>query len=394
MRFLVVGEFDSDNVGDQLIGAGHESLFKHVGCAPVIKSLESTRTRSRENSKRYLKSSSRFSLHRLLYKKSIVYRHLVELSISLIRWKEYELHAEASLKDCDSLIIGGGQLLSDGTLRMLFRIYHITSIAKRRAIPVAAFGTGVSIGRTVISRYLQKKVLSSLSVQSYFRDAHSIHYARSVMSGVQIHNDPTPDNAIFAAFPHNGLKSNRRCVGVAPMSPSILIQFGISPDTIEPWWLAIIADLIARGEQPFLFSSGVIADHVYAEKLQSTLSKKGFFVDLLPRPETHLDLLIQLSTMRYVVAQRLHISIAYYAMGGIPLSAKWDKKVEEFYAMIGLQNRLVQIGRDSAALVLDKLAACDTPSVLPDQLVAVSIRDANRVLDGLYQGLAKKVVSS
>ncbi len=385
MLLVIVGEFDSDNVGDQLIGEGHAALFAGHDCEIRIVSLEPGRNKVGTNFPTRRTSGPLKTAHRALYQRSAVYRHAIESLSGYRRRVAYRARAEESLAGADALLIGGGQLLSDGTLRMLQRLDHLTELAWERSIPVVAFGTGMSSGRTVLSRRLMRRVVNRLDEQSRFRDFASIEVAGSMRPGLNLSLIPTPDCAIAGIARRRLLQPESGRVGIAPMAPEILSRIGIEVNDIDEWWIGIVRDLVRLGAVPVLFSTGVSADARYAGELQEKLAASGIDIDLLPRPTSTDALLSALSRMERVLAQRLHASISFYALGGVPASASWDKKVSEFYRRISLPGRVISIGSGDPADIARMLMAPAEPGVSREELAAESMLDAAKCVQELLR---------
>src|SRR5690606_8652815 len=76
-RLVIVGEFDSNNVGDQMIGEGQRMLFSGMGFEVRICPLE-PRGRTMVSASSSGASIGLRALHRRLYRDSIWFRHIVE----------------------------------------------------------------------------------------------------------------------------------------------------------------------------------------------------------------------------------------------------------------------------------------------------------------------------
>lgn len=376
MLLVIVGEFDSDNMGDRLIGEGHVALFSGRGCDVRVLPLEPNRKSAGSDTRVPARVGFFRSLHRALYQRSTMYRHFVESVGHFRRSGAYRARAEEVLRGADALVIGGGQLLSDGTLRMLHRLDAVTKVAHEKGIPVALFGTGMSSGKSFVSKRLMRRILGRLSGCSRFRDLASIEAARSVYPKLDPSIASTPDCAIAGIAPRMTLDPESQLVGIAPMSPRILSRAGVQVDEIDQWWIGIVRNLVQNGATPVLFSTGVTDDMRYAVDLQMKLKDAGMEIDMFPKPSTTEELLQTLGRMKRVLAQRLHASISFYALGGVPASASWDRKVVEFFDRISLSDRVFRVGEgdpEEIARVLLKPAA---PGVSRDVLASASMVDA------------------
>ena len=376
MNLVIVGEFDSTNVGDQLIAQGQREIFAACCERARLLPLEDGRSAAQLPEDRGRRESLPRRMHRTLYSRHVLYRHAVESMLHTRKNRLYRLHAEDTLAGADGLIIGGGQLLSDGTLRMLRRLDALTEVAKERGIPLAAFGTGMAQPRSGISRTLIRRILHRLDGPNFFRDERSRRLALELHQGIDLSPAPTPDCAIAGIASKASLMESAFLVGVAPMAPAILARSGLSTTGIDRWWMAVIEQLLERGESPVLFSTGVGLDADYAKNLQGKLAARGRYIDVLDRPRCGEELLGQLRHMKRVLAQRLHASISYYALGGIPASATWDAKIDEFYASISLARRVIRPDKVDPEGTAHIVLSADRPDPEPMALAGRSMSDA------------------
>lgn len=383
MSLVIVGEFDSTNVGDQLIADGQRKIF--ATCCEQLRllPLENTRPQAEDPQGRQTRKTLPKRVHRALYSKSVLYRHAVESLLYMRNRDFYRIQAEKTLASADILIIGGGQLMSDGTLRMLRRLDALTMVARERGIPIAAFGTGMARTRSPISRTLMRRILRRLDGPNFFRDERSRTLALGLSQGLDVSPEPTPDCAIAGIVSQASLAESPPLIGVAPMAPAILARSGIPVAGLDLWWLSVIEQLLESGETPVLFSTGVDLDADYAGRLQEALARKGRSVAVLDRPRCGKDLLGQLRCMKRVLAQRLHASISYYALGGTPASVTWDPKVEEFYKRVALSRRVIRPGEVDPEGAVHIVLSADAPEPAPVLLARKSLTDARLCISRL-----------
>jgi polysaccharide pyruvyl transferase WcaK-like protein len=372
--FGVFGEFDSDNIGDILIGEGAFILLSEqlvdVRKLPLgrVSSLTNTMNKTK-NKKNNVKI-----FHRYLYSRYISYRHIIEISKLPSELKLLNKYAIDNVSDLDVIIIGGGQLLHDNTLRMLIRILFIINEANKKQKPVVFFGTGASAPRTVFSKFLFKKIFKELdSSKIYLRDNRSTEIVAKFFPVSNANIVLIPDTAIARACQKTiNKKSVEKIWGLAPISKDTL-PFELRKEKInqDEWWMCMAESLIKNNITPVLFSSGVMSDHERCLSIQSKLKiENNIELDVLPRPKDTDTFLKQLSHLDKVIAQRLHISISYFSMGGSPYSLPWDKKVFEFYNIIGMPER------HSDCLDVDKVIK----DVLKAPNPSISIEDLYRKL--------------
>lgn len=278
-RMVIFGEFDSDNLGDQLIGEGGVILFSNSGFSVQSLPFEPERKMAGTVSRENLKKASFFKkYHRFFYSRSYYYRHFLEALFYLKKWPMYGLYARECVDRADIVIIGGGQLFHDNTLRMLFRIRAIIKATASAEKEILVFGSGMSLPKTFISRLILKDILSGLTNSHlYLRDQYSVDIARLYSKIVSRNVSSIPDCAIAKAEKY-ALSSSTDLVlkiGVAPISISSLpfsdIHLAFNQDG---WWTGLVEEIIKNGNEPVLFCSGVIADYERCIRIKDTLQAR------------------------------------------------------------------------------------------------------------------------
>jgi polysaccharide pyruvyl transferase WcaK-like protein len=388
MRVLVVGEFDSDNVGDKFIGEGHRRLFSPLVDELVVLPLggrKAASSEARENGEGGHRRSAVRMLHRSMYASSFSYRHLVEATRNILSAATGQSDADSLIANFDAVVIGGGQLLSDGTLRMLYGLDRITRAANRHGVPVAAFGTGASYPRTWISRRLLSMVVRRLSAPCWFRDRGSVEVVRELCGSVREDFRVTPDCAIAAAATEQTAIGNKDVIGVAPMPPGVLARAGHEFPHADQWWVRLVECIYRHGKKPVLFSTGAEVDAHYVDKVAGMVRDRGVDVVVLARPRSCGDLVGQLCMMGGVIAQRMHASVVYYAIGGSPFGVSWDAKVGAFFEEIGLPDRLVSLSESRPDDVVRMLLKDGRPKAAVADVVAKSMRDARECVERLVK---------
>lgn len=381
--FGVFGEFDSDNIGDILIGEGAFILLNEQ-LSDIRKIPLGRASSSKGDSDNIEKRQGMIKkLHRYSYSKYILYRHLIELCKLPSELKTLNGYAKDNISGLDVIIIGGGQLLHDNTLRMLIRILALVSEAKREKKPVVFFGTGASVPRTVISKMLFKMIFEKLKYSNiYLRDNRSIQIITRYLPTGNNNIFWVPDTAIARAGQHIMKKRSDKVLwGLAPISHASL-PFALRKEKInqDEWWLSLAGLLIERNITPVLFSSGVEADYERCLTIRSKFKiKNNIELDILPRSKEADTFLEQLSNLDRVVAQRLHISISYFSMGGRPYSLPWDDKVAEFYQIIGMPER-----HSDSQDINDVFE-----SVLRDSEPSVTVEDLRKKISSCVSDIAK-----
>lgn len=152
MKFLVVNQYNSDNLGDKLLNEmlclnimklGHE--YVNAGFAQTTEqSIDYDKTKKKDIILRKIKKK----IHPLI-KYILIYKK----RINTIQKKE-------ELLKCDAIIIGGGQLLKHNSV-FLFCMLNWIKYAKKRRIPILIYGISVDLNINHIEKFIYKKIIKA-----------------------------------------------------------------------------------------------------------------------------------------------------------------------------------------------------------------------------------------
>ena len=336
----IFGEFTSNNQGDRLIGQGMECLFSEQGYTITL--LPLGKISEQQNNSPNEKTVNLFRrCHRNFFQAYKTYRHAIELILFMRNKKRQQQDLLKTLSNIDYVVIGGGQLLGDNSLRMILKIDLLIDEAEKRGQQIALFAVGIDNPGTLISRFFLKRIFKRLQPDHiYVRDKTSRAVYMKLRKKKSDNAQLIPDAAFYAYETCSFAKTDDVIIGLAPQSYRTLSN-KIKRKHLynNQWWCEVAKELHLQGARPVFFSSGVQSDHDRAEDICNSLKQEGLDIRLLERPVTTEQLREQLVSMSSILAQRLHISIAYYALGGIPASLGWHSKVEDFYLFMGLGER-------------------------------------------------------
>lgn len=348
-KVLVFGEFSSDNIGDVLLGESQSYVYgkNHIN---ISLSTFGGEAEGSSLKKANLESSAirlHKKVHRWFYSKYFVYRHALELMIFLLRREKEKSNIRKKLENADVVIIGGGQLFSDNSLRMLLHIYYITKIAVELDLNIKIIGSGVPTPKTCISKVIMRKILSFYNINNiYFRDEKSIKVINKITNLELSEKNVIPDFAItYVAKFNKTLKSGRgEVIGLAPISFDCLPHSQKNKVyNSNTWWISLAKLIEKKGYTPVLFCHGTKVDYQRCLDVQTEAEKRGLLIKVLPRLECVQEYLVMINSFRNVVAQRLHISITAFSLGKSPISLPWDDKVRCFYNEAGLNQNFIEL---------------------------------------------------
>ncbi|WP_404477817.1 polysaccharide pyruvyl transferase family protein [Novosphingobium sp. BL-52-GroH] len=266
------------------------------------------------------------------------------------------------LRDCDSVIVGGGALFQDVDQNFPIKIAQALRLANRRRLPVAIASVGVSrhwtpAGRKRLASGLLAARLVSLSV----RDSDSGSAWRSVLGPLGV--GPArfaPDPGLLSArqygsgpAPAPGHPHMALCV-TAPIALRLHHEEGHVESHLEAWMRAVARQLASRGHDVTLFTNGSPEDRLFRDRLRARLGEEPcvHFAPDFARPG---DLARFLSGFGCVLAHRLHACIVAYSYGVPTVGFAWDRKLESFFEQTG-RSRFVVDPRETSPMDLADLA--------------------------------------
>jgi polysaccharide pyruvyl transferase WcaK-like protein len=258
-----------------------------------------------------------------------VLRGLVRLSHAP-RWRP-------QLRECDSVIIGGGALFADADQNFPIKIAQALDLAHEQDMPVAIASVGVSpgwssAGRKRVARRLLDARIISLSV----RDSASAATWRSLLGTLGVsHPVVAPDPGLLSARQYGKTARNKTddrrialCV-TAPIALRLHHDKGHTDELLEAWMRALAINLSRRGCEVTLFTNGSPEDRLFRDRLCRRLSGEG--VHKAPDFATPGELARFVSEFDCVLAHRLHACIVAYSYGVPTIGFAWDRKLRSFF---------------------------------------------------------------
>lgn len=349
-RYMVFGEFDSDNLGDVLLGKSQKFLYEKNGKNIVLSNLSNTHRNSSvdpvDHANKAYNPSILKKIHRKVYSDFYLYRHILDLSSFALKRKDYFDNALMKISIADKVIIGGGQLFSDNSLRMLLHIYCITKTADAFKVDKFIVGSGTPTPKSYISKFLIKKIFSYYNKESVFlRDEKSISVINSIAKLDLTIDNVLPDFAItYVDHLRDKLSPvEGKIIGLAPISLDCMNskqrKYNYNQDD---WWISIADYIEKRGYKPVLFCHGTNTDYKRCKDIQIKAYEQGFEIVLLPRPIDVDTYITMVNSFTNVLCQRLHISITAFSLNKSPVSLPWDDKIKCFYDEAGITDHFIK----------------------------------------------------
>lgn len=352
---LLITNRDSDNIGDQIIEASVISLIKAVAVNLNI-DLGSLKIRSRAASvisRKYMSTKDESLLKPL--------RRVISRA--------------------DIIVFGGAPLFNYQYQPFYLRTIRTLELAAEYDVPVVFSSIGVEPYSPTDSRSQLLKHALALPVVRQITTRDGIHSLRQYVEDTDVPTALVADPAVFADSvfgiePRTHDVSNAptgRRIGLVVTRAGIFKDNGIrfSEKDQRDFWLGVIAELKARGDDFRIFTTGHFTDEIFLDSLvrhHGVPNKKA--VVPINSPE---ELLEELRTCDGVIAYRLHASITAFALGIPSIGLSWNFKVPEFYRSIGYPDRALSAADWEPATVVAALDSAMSEGVIKGDDTLMSV---------------------
>jgi polysaccharide pyruvyl transferase CsaB len=264
------------------------------------------------------------------------------------------------LRDTNLFISGGGGLLQDSTGKGWSILYYLGLIlgAKIIRVPVMIYAQGIGPINQPINKKLMRWILNKVDLITV-RDNFSKELLENlgvVKPSIYVNSDPSfllnkkDINCILNNYPHIQElmnSDNRPIIGVSVRKykgnrSDLKIMFAQLADyLIEKYKVKIVF-------LPFKFDDDVQV----SEEILSLMKNQADILKIKLEPEELISILSKFSLM---IGVRLH-SIIFSSMANLPFIAfKYDPKVKNFVAELGLSELLLELDNVSLEKIQEKI---------------------------------------
>lgn len=367
-EILLLTNRDSDNVGDQIIEASVISLLK-AAAENLGLDVSSVKIRSRAASlisRKYMSTGDESLLE----------------------------PARRAISRADVVVFGGAPLFNYRYQSFYLRTIRTLELAAEYDVPVIFSSIGVEPYSDTDPRSQQLKQALTLPVVRQITTRDDLESTNKYVEGTDIATALVADPAVFADSVF-GVDSRResstdesssRCVGLVVTRAGIFKDNDIDFNEADQrqFWLDIIAELEARGDDYRLFTTGHFSDEIFLDSLvrHHGVPNKNAAVTV-NCPEELLD---ELQRCDAVIAYRLHASITSFALGIPSIGLSWNFKVPEFYSSMGYPERALSAADWNSGTVLSALDAAIEAGVVKDSDTLMSVY--RTLFDGLKGTIA------
>lgn len=355
-RVAVVGVPFSSNVGDAVIADCLEwGLMQAAPAISVIKVDLAGRTSNTDTSesgslKRIFSRVPRFAQPLLTF-----------LHFGLLKRTTLQNYYEEKLRGVDSVVLGGGNIISDVQLNFPLKISIFSKAVQRSetkhnfVFSVGVGGTWSAAGRMLIRNALRRMQVRRVSTRDQRSSDLWKRYV-AVNSSDLIEEVWDPGTIASELWPRQMSLRSSRLIGVGVIAESALTLDSNSLGQHEAP-VTLYCDLIERaladGCDVLAFTNGSPEDEDALERLRSAMSSAvcGSRLRFAPRPREASELAEIVSSCDAIVAHRLHAIIVAHSYGLPVIAIEWDPKVRSFMAKAGRGDFTVVADASSAGAV-------------------------------------------
>lgn len=336
-RIAVFGETYSANVGDGIIFSclGHGLARRQASAIPADLSL-----RDGFGAPKIALTDEKITRLRGLARR-LVRRHLLlRRLISMARWAGQDRRRFIEkylplIRSCDSVIIGGGQLLTDRQFGFPPRLLAVAEMARAAGKPVALFSCGVDVQQGFLARRILRRVVTQACYVGV-RDRVSADTLQHLCPSTCVRLQPDIGFLTGQTFVRAREQRGREVLGVNIMPYETMAGFlsgasRLSQQRYLAFWEELIRLALEQGRTVRILTNGDPAD-VKAAKAIFTLFAGVDSVELPPPPSDPSELVRTLNEVGCLVASRMHAGIVAHSLGKQVVPLIWDEKVRGVWA--------------------------------------------------------------
>lgn len=351
---LLLTNRDSDNIGDQIIEASVISLLKAAAENLGIAS-QSFIVRSRAASiisKKYMSTGDESLLE----------------------------SARRAISRADVVVFGGAPLFNYVYQVFYRRTIRTVELAEEYGVPVLFSSIGVEPYNDADERSLALQSALRKPVVRQITTRDDLESTQKYVEGTGIPTALVSDPAVFADSVFEKVRPiddprgrSRKRIGL------VVTRSGVFPDNGIPFseadqrnfWLGVIDELTARGDDYRLFTTGHFDDEIFLDSLVRHHGVQGKKVAVtLNSPE---ELIEQLRSCDGVIAYRLHASITSFAFDIPSIGLTWNFKVPDFYRSVDYPERALESADWKPSTVLSALDRAMSEGVEKDDDFMISV---------------------
>ena len=327
---LIIGEWNSKNLGDNLLCSTYERLLKSL--FPEAKTI-----RFDISSKSGVSALKQFP-GKVLFKLSSYipflkpfaqnyHNFILEYSIKRI------LCRILSKKGNYIAAVAGGALVQD---YFAISLNTIGEILEKHNVPIIYNAIGVGNikkeeSKEIFRKLLTRKNIKSISARDNLKELNFTHLPIKHI----------PDVAICCSQFYHITKPTEKIIGFGILNPSFYINNSkdnaiLTENDYKKYIVDVIKKIQKDTNLPIqIFSNGAMDDYLYAQNIKKEIASP--YITVAPRPKNEKELVLLINSFSYVIANRLHALILAYSFNIPTYGILWDFKVKYWHDFIQSQ---------------------------------------------------------
>lgn len=301
---------------------------------------------------------------------------------------------DATFAGAGGLILGGGQLLADAHMNFPVKLASTATAARRRGLPVALHGVGVSArwsprARDLFATLFAPGLATCCVRDPTSRDALTRHLRAARIPVPEIVVAPDPGFLAARCEPAGTMSRKRIGLGITHPAP-LRAHGGVAvPGTrvLAARYAELAARMVAGGAAVTLFTNGAGEDEAMLAQVLAALPAglAGHSVQRAARAPTPRALMRLIAGFQALVSHRMHGNIIAFSYGVPCVGLGWDPKMAACFEMMerpgALHDGTLSTPAALARFVLAEAASGPLPAA-PRAALAAS------AAEGIAQSLA------
>lgn len=281
--------------------------------------------------------------------------------IDYITWyvsDEYAIfnnYYKEKIKNSDIIIFSGGGMVKYRYQNCYQYIDYITKIADKKDIPVCLNSVGVegyddkNVKCRVLKKALNRKCVKMITTRD------DIMTLKKYICNENIYIDKVSDPAVFISDVYNiKKKENNKIIGLGVCRGRLFLdnKINYTEKQLIELWKKIIIELERRGNEWCIYTNGLEADNIFAQKLLESIKANG---DNIKIPNSPYELVNIISGFKGIIATRLHSNIIAYSLQVPAIGLVWNNKLKMFGQNIGYPERFIEVENFDEKNIVDKM---------------------------------------
>lgn len=395
MRCLLVSFFDSNNLGDILIG---ECLWELASKNFRVDRFSYSEKQSVNRVSNDISEYKNLIPHSLMYstkvflKKFALFRHI---KFYLYKYRKVNIDSlDTKMKNCDFLLIGGGNMIFDLDKFSLSakKFDYIVSLAKRNNKKVFAISLGIGPFKTYQQEIAAVRALSKCDYITFRDDAsYNIFRKHNVKhKNVYVSIDP-----VFLLPKINEEEREKNIIALNVINSKLLNESQESYDNIIRQYAKLAETLANKFNKKVILFSTEEADYSAVEDVYSKIQSNKL-IEIL-RVSNINKLLDLYNDTLILIGTRMHSMIVAYSQHVPVIGLSWQSKVESMFEIIDSKEDLYKY--TEIELRLNDIVECVNTKIsnLTDEKKKIQnninkIRTRNEINEKILEELHKSIM--